>query len=179
MRCWTVLTFITLTTFSFENTWGKLWTEFVLSSTLTLHWLIKNDKWTYIVKINLKWRFLHAACCQIHISMLYFLSLYPIQKPENTTLHIFHYVFHFSLHITHLTPGGRVPVQTWLKVTGHLGSWPGGYGPAVERTQGSLIPHVKTLDLSWFNATLTILGALERRCGRNDCYSNSMICWSL
>lgn len=48
----------------------------------------------------------------------------------------------------HLTPGGGVPVETRLKVTGYLGLGPGGHGPAVERSQGSLIPHVETLDLA-------------------------------
>lgn len=38
------------------------------------------------------------------------------------------------LRMTHLTPGGGVPVETRLKVTGHLALWPGGHGPAVERS---------------------------------------------
>ena len=61
---------------------------------------------------------------------------------------------------THLTPGGGVPVETGLNVTGYLGLRPGGHGPAVERSEGPLIPHVKTLDLSGFNAAFTVLGAL-------------------
>lgn len=50
--------------------------------------------------------------------------------------------------LTHLTPGGGVPVQTRQKVAGQLGLWPGGDGSAVKRSQGPLVPHVETLDLS-------------------------------
>lgn len=66
------------------------------------------------------------------------------------------------LLIAHLTPGGGVPVETRPMITGHLGQWPGGHGSAVKRSQGPLISHVETLDLSWFSAAFTILWALKK-----------------
>lgn len=68
-------------------------------------------------------------------------------RTREFTVHLPHHPL-IMLLMSHLPPGGRVPVQTWLKVTGHLGWRPGGHGSAVKRSQGSLVPHVKTLDLS-------------------------------
>lgn len=107
-------------------------------------------------RIIKKWRILHAS---IHITVLF---------PE-TREHLCIFPQSFSLLITHLTPRGGVPFETRLKVAGHSGWWPGGHGPAVKRSQGSLIPHVEALDFSWFNATFTILGALRKD---EDCHSS-------
>lgn len=93
--------------------------------------------------------------------LLFLLSLFYSDTKKHTTA-FFHHLSHYSSHTAHLTPGGGVPVETRLKVTGHLGQRPGGHGPAVEGSQGPLIPHVKTLNLSWFNTTFTILGALRK-----------------
>lgn len=105
-----------------------------------------------------RWCQLETASCWIHISIS--MSFCSIQRPQNVPEDFSQPLF--ILSITHLTPGGGVPVETWLKITRHLCLWPGGHGSAVKRSKGPLIPHVKTLDLSWFNATCTILGALGK-----------------
>lgn len=124
---------------------------------LILHWFMKRHKWTNSENWSKNWGFCvqHVAryTLQCHIS-----SLSYSEPRENTSAFFLNSLI--TLLFTHLTPGGGVPVETWLKVTGRLGLRPGGHGPAVERSQGPLIPHVKTLDLSWFNAAFAILRAL-------------------
>lgn len=75
-----------------------------------------------------------------------FISFCSIQRPQNASEDFLKPLF--ILLITHLTPGGGVPVETRLKITRHLCLWPGGHGSAVKRSKGPLIPHVKTLDFS-------------------------------
>lgn len=66
-------------------------------------------------------------------------------------------------NFTHLTPGGGVPVKTWPNITGLLRWRSGGHRSAVERSQRSFISQVETLDLSKFDASFTVLGALGKR----------------
>lgn len=67
--------------------------------------------------------------------------------------------------IPHLSPGGSVPAQAGLQVTGQEALRPGGHSSAVKRSQGPLVPHVHTRHLPRLRASLAVPGALRRRRG--------------
>lgn len=67
----------------------------------------------------------------------------------------------------HLTPGGSIPVQTWLKVAGQVGLRSGRHGSTMKRPQGPLVTHVHARDLPGFRAPLAVSGALGRSSGLN------------